>query len=69
MPYRIPDSRWLSVMADRIQGILLQHLERGRAYTVAELKALFLSYGFDFDNDTLIQLRDILISRGVIEAV
>lgn len=67
--YRIVDTKWLANEADKVEGVLLQNTNRGQVYSQAELKSVVLSSGLQYTDQELVDIRDELILRGVLELV
>lgn len=67
--YRIVDTKWLANEADKVEGVLLQNTNRGQVYSQAELKSVVLSSGLQYTDQELVDIRDELILRGVLELI
>jgi len=67
--YRLTTTAWLAREVERAKGILLMHMQPGRAYTVDELLTMLADYGLDYSNPEYQEIGKVLISQGVIEQV
>ena len=69
MPYQLTQSAWLAREVERVKGVLLVHMEPGTEYTVEELLAMLSEYGLYYSNPEYVEIGQVLIADGTIEAV
>lgn len=69
MPYKLTDATWFSAETAKAQSVLTHRMEKGRAYTVAEILALLAYVGLHYDNPTYNVIGAELIGKGIIEEV
>ena len=67
--YRLTSSARLAREVERAKGILLVHMQPGRAYTVEELLTMLADYGLHYSNPEYVEIGKVLVSQGVIEQV
>jgi len=67
--YRLTATTWLDLAVERAKGILLVHMQPGRAYTTEELLTMLANYGLVYSNPEYLEIGKVLISQGVIEQV
>lgn len=69
MAYQLTEATWLQRETERVKGVLIQYMQHGVAYDGAEMKDRCRRLGLIYTDAEFIQLRDVLISEGVIEPI
>lgn len=65
--YQLTHAAWLAHEKERVSGVLLQNLDPGVEYTVAEILALLRDFGLDYSNPEYMEIGPELIADGLIE--
>ena len=67
--YQLTTTARLAREVERAKGILLVHMQPGKAYTAEELLTMLADYGLHYSNPEYLEIGKVLISQGVIEQV
>lgn len=67
--YKLSETQWLAKEMEKIKSILVHRMEHGQSYSGVALKRLVVDVGLNYTDAEFVQLRDDLISQGVIEQV
>lgn len=67
--YKLAETEWLAKEMEKIKSILAHRMEHGKSYSGAALKRLVVDVGLNYTDAEFVQLRDDLVSQGIIESI
>ena len=69
MAYRLPHEVWIQRQVERCRGVLIQHMEPARDYTLGELLILCADLGLVYSNPEYQEIGQRLLTEGFLEQV
>lgn len=67
--YKLSEVQWLAKEIEKVKATLVHRMEHGKSYNGAALKRLVVDVGLNYTDAEFVQLRDDLLSQGILEEV